>query len=53
MNEEFVSGISGYADRCQDGVEMLAEAFVRIQNGEKVPLKVRLLVKKYIERWHK
>lgn len=51
INNAFVPGISGYADKCQDGVEMLAEAFVRIQNGEKVPLSVRLLVKKYIERW--
>lgn len=53
INKAFIPGISGYADRCQDGVEMLAEAFVRIQNGERVPIKARLLVKKYIERWRK
>lgn len=47
----FVPGISGYADKCKDGTESLAEAFVKMQNGEKIPLKARMLVKKYIERW--
>lgn len=43
INKAFIPGISGYADRCQDGVEMLAEAFVRIQNGERVPIKASVL----------
>lgn len=47
----FVPGISGYADSCKDGMESLAEAFVRMQNGEKIPLKARILVNKYIGRW--
>lgn len=47
----FIPGISGYADKCKDGTESLAEAFVRMQNGEKIPLKARMLVTKYIERW--
>ncbi|MDB2032476.1 phage minor capsid protein [[Clostridium] symbiosum] len=47
----FIPGISGYADKCKDGTESLAEAFVKMQNGEKIPLKARLLVNKYIERW--
>ena len=49
----FVSGISGYADMSKDGAEALAEAYIRIQNGEKVPWKARVLVNKYIERWKK
>mgnify|MGYP001123299535 CR=1 FL=1 len=47
----FISGISGYADRCEDGTESLAETFVRMQNGEKVSLRAKVLANKYIERW--
>ena len=47
----FIPGISGYADRCGDGAESLAESFVKMQNGEKVPLRAKVLVNKYIERW--
>lgn len=47
----FIPGISGYANKCKDSVESLAEAFVRMQNGEKVPWKARKLVDKYIGRW--
>ncbi len=46
----YTKGVSGYADRTQDGAEMLAEAFVRIRNGEKVPLRVKMAVKKYVTR---
>lgn len=53
VRDSFVKGISGYADRSKDGAESLAEAFVRVNNGESVPLKARLLVKKYISRWKK
>jgi hypothetical protein len=53
IKDSFVEGISGYADRTNDGAESLAEAFVRIQNGEKVPLSSKLLVRKYITRWKK
>lgn len=53
INKTFIPGISGYADKCHNGVEMLAEAFVRVQNGEQVPLKVKILLRKYIERWRK
>lgn len=49
----FIPGISGYADKCREGVESLAEAYVRMQNGEKVPLRAKLLINKYIERWKK
>ncbi|MBE7727120.1 MAG: minor capsid protein [Enterocloster citroniae] len=47
----FIPGISGYADRCEDGTESLAESFVRMQNGERIPLRAKILVNKYIERW--
>lgn len=49
----YIKGISGYADKCEEGTESLAEAFVRMQNGEKIPLRARMLVNKYIERWKK
>lgn len=49
----FVQGISRYADKCGEGTESLAEAYVRMQNGEKVPLRARMLVNQYIERWKK
>lgn len=49
----FVRGISRYADKCGEGTESLAEAYVRMQNGEKVPLRARMLVNQYIERWRR
>ena len=49
----FIQGISGYADKCREGTESLAEAYVKMQNGEKVPLRARMLVNQYIERWKK
>lgn len=49
----FVQGVSRYADECGEGTESLAEAYVRMQNGEKVPLRARMLVNQYIERWKK
>lgn len=53
VDKAFVPGISRYADKSGLGSESLAEAFVRIQNGEKVPLRARMQVRKYIERWRK
>ena len=49
----FVTGVSGYSDEMQDGFETIAEAFVRMRNGEKVPEKARDLVNTYIMRWKK
>ncbi len=49
----FVAGVSGYADACCDGSEVLAEGFVRMINGERVDDKVKLLIQEYIERWRK
>lgn len=37
----------------QDGFETIAEAFVRIRNGEKVPEEAIKLVDTYIMRWKK
>lgn len=53
IRENFVKGISGYADQTKDGAESLAEAFVRFQNGEKIPIKAKMLIKNYITRWKK
>ena len=48
IKDLYTPGISGYSDRTRDGAETLAEAFVRMKNKEKVPLSVRLAVKKYV-----
>lgn len=53
ISNAFVSGISGYSDKSKDGVEALAEAFVKYRNGEKIPFRMKRLIKKYIERWKK
>lgn len=53
IDKQFIPGISGYADASGLGTEALAEAFVRMKNGEKVSLQAQLSVKKYIERWKK
>lgn len=53
IDKKSILGVSGYADSEGLGTEMLAEAFVRMQNGEKVPFSARMLVNKYIERWKK
>lgn len=50
---ESLQGISGYADGTHSGNEALAEAFVRIRNGEEVPAIVRVLVESYVGRWRK
>lgn len=46
----YVKGVSGYSDKMEDGAETLAEAFVRMKNGESVPLSVRRAVKQYVLR---
>ena len=48
-----LKGISHYADKKQSGNEALAEAFVRVRNGEKVSPIVRVLVDTYFGRWKK
>lgn len=53
LRGEFVSGLSGYADKYKDGRESLAEAFVRYRNDEEIPKKSMQLIKKYIEPWRR
>lgn len=53
VSGEFIKGISLYSDETLDGAESLAEAFIRIKNGERVPKEAEKLVEKYIERWRK
>lgn len=49
LNGQFVPRISKYADRTGLGSEALAEAFVCQRNGEKIPMKLRMQIRKYIE----
>ena len=53
IEKEYVPGVSGYSDDVKDGFETIAEAFVKIRNGEKVPDKAKKLVETHIERWKK
>lgn len=53
LREEFVAGISGYADRTRDGAEAIAEAFVRDWNGEKIPAAAEYLLRDHIEKWRR
>lgn len=47
----YVPGISMYNENCRDGAESIAEAFVRMKNGESVPNEAKLLVELYVMRW--
>ncbi|WP_161908945.1 MULTISPECIES: minor capsid protein [Clostridia] len=51
IRKMYVSGISAYNESCRDGAESIAEAFVRIKNGEAVPDGAKLLVELYVMRW--
>lgn len=53
IDKQFIKGLSKYSDRCENGEETIAEAFVRYRNGEKIPLNAEILVRSYIERWKK
>lgn len=48
-----LKGMSGYADKRQSGNEALAEAFVKVRNGEEVPPIVKTLVETYFGKWRK
>lgn len=48
-----LKGISGYADEKQSGNEALAEAFVRVRNGEEVSPIVKVIVESYFARYKK
>ncbi len=49
----FLTGVSGYADEKQSGNEALAEAFVRVRNGEEVSPIVKILVDSYFRGFKK
>lgn len=53
LRREFISGVSIYSDRTEDGAETIAEGFVRMKNNEEVDARVKKLVENYIERWKK
>ena len=53
MEKQYVPGVSGYSDASKDGFETLAEAYVRMRNGEWVPDEAQKMVAKYVERWRK
>lgn len=53
LRNAFIAGVSGYADRTQDGAESLAEAFVKYRNGEMIPDEAEKLIRKYIYPWRK
>lgn len=48
---ENLKGISKYTDKSKSGNEALAEAFVRMRNGENVPTIAKILVESYVGRW--
>ena len=50
---DYLKGISGYADEKKLGNEALAEAFVRVRNGEEVQPIVKVLIDSYFERYRK
>lgn len=51
LRDEFIPGMSYYADMSKDGRESLSEGFVRYRNGEKVPKRMKRLIEEYIEPW--
>lgn len=53
ITKQFIRGISSYSDKTQNGEESLAEAFVRYRNNEKIPVKAKILIMTYLERWKK
>ena len=50
VREEFIAGMSGYADEKHDGAEVIAEAFVRYRRGETLPDDIMELLNKYVLR---
>ena len=53
LNEAFLKGISGYADKTRLGAECIAETFVRVRNGEPISEEAMQLLLDYIEKWRK
>lgn len=51
IRNTFVPNVSGYADKKKDGLESLAEAFVRYRNDEDIPEESMKLISKFILPW--
>lgn len=49
LQDKYVPGISRYNDISQDGSETIAETFVKMRKGLKVPDEARKLVEEYVE----
>lgn len=49
----YEKGVSKYSDRCFDGTETMAEAFVKKRHGYQIPESIDELLKYYVERWRK
>ncbi len=53
LRNQYVKGISRYADESYDGAECMAEAFIKKKYGKSIPKEINILLEKYIERWKK
>jgi len=48
VREQFIRGVSLYADSTYDGAETIAEAFVKYRHGEELPTNIMKLLEKYV-----
>lgn len=53
LEKSYVPGVSGYSDDRKDGFETIAEAFVKIHNGEPVPREAEKMVIQLVEKWRR
>lgn len=51
LHPRYVLGISGYANRCLDGAETIAEAIVKKRDGYAIPPRAEHLLEQYVEVW--
>lgn len=51
VRRRFIPGISEYNNRCMDGAETIAEAFVLYQDGAKLPEEILELLVEYLEAY--
>lgn len=49
----YVNGVSRYSWQTKDGSEVIAEAFVKVRIGERIPEEAQRLLDQYIEVWKK
>lgn len=53
LRSMYVKGLSQYNSICKEGSETIAEAFVLARKGERLPVKARKLLERYIEVWRR